>query len=73
MESAATLFHEPFRRPGWRTDRGRILVKYGRPSQRTVRAGDLDSSASELWEYESPRRVFFFVDDRGSGEFWLRT
>jgi GWxTD domain-containing protein len=73
MEAAATMFLEPFRRPGWRTDRGRILVKYGRPSQRTVRAGDLDASASELWEYESPRRVFFFVDDRGSGEFWLRT
>jgi GWxTD domain-containing protein len=72
METAAALFREPFRRPGWRTDRGRILIEFGRPDRRTVRSGSFDGPASELWEYESPRRIFFFVDERGSGEFWLR-
>ena len=72
MEAAATLFLEPFRRPGWKTDRGRILLEFGPPTRRTVREGDLDATPSELWEYEAPRRVFFFVDERGSGEFWLR-
>ena len=37
-----------------------------------VRTGGFDGPASELWEYESPRRTFFFVDERGSGEYWLR-
>jgi GWxTD domain-containing protein len=72
METAASLFEEPFRRPGWRTDRGRILVRYGHPQRRTVRSADFEGPASELWEYDSPRRLFFFVDERGSGEFWLR-
>lgn len=72
METAASLFREPFRRPGWRTDRGRILIEFGAPDRRTVRAGGFDGPASELWEYDSPRRTFFFVDDRGSGEYWLR-
>lgn len=72
METAATLFDEPFRRPGWRTDRGQVFLKYGPPARRTVRPADFEGPASELWEYESPRRLFFFVDERGSGEFWLR-
>jgi GWxTD domain-containing protein len=72
MEAAASLFEEPFRRPGWRTDRGRILVRFGHPQRRTVRSADFEGPASELWEYDSPRRLFFFVDERGSGEFWLR-
>jgi GWxTD domain-containing protein len=72
MEAAATLFDEPFRRPGWRTDRGQIFLKHGRPARRTVRSADFEGPASELWEYDSPRRLFFFVDDRGTGEFFLR-
>jgi hypothetical protein len=66
------MFEEPFRKPGWRTDRGRILVRFGNPQRRTVRTADFEGPASELWEYDSPRRLFFFVDERGSGEFWLR-
>jgi GWxTD domain-containing protein len=72
MEAAATLFDEPFRRPGWRTDRGQIFLKHGPPVRRTVRSADFEGPASELWEYESPRRLFFFVDERGTGEFFLR-
>jgi GWxTD domain-containing protein len=70
VESACTLFVEPFRYPGWKTDRGRIWIRWGRPTRRTESAGDLDRPATEVWEYESPRRVFVFVD-RGSGEYWL--
>jgi GWxTD domain-containing protein len=70
LETASTNFVEPFRQPGWRTDRGRIWVRYGPPSRRTTSSGDFDRPATEVWEYDSPKRVFFFVD-RGSGEFWL--
>lgn len=72
MESAATLFLEPFRSPGWKTDRGQIMLKHGAPSRRSIRSADFDHPASEFWEYESPRRVFIFVDERGSGEYWIR-
>ena len=72
METSATLFQEPFRKPGWRTDRGKILLRHGPPDRRTVRPGDIDAPASEVWEYDAPRRVFHFIDEMGSGEFWLR-
>ncbi len=36
METAATLFREPFLRPGWRTDRGHIWMKFGEPAVRSV-------------------------------------
>ncbi|MFN8176490.1 MAG: GWxTD domain-containing protein [bacterium] len=70
VETATTLFVEPFRSPGWRTDRGRVWVRYGRPDRRSTSTGDFDRPGREVWEYDSPRRVFVFVD-RGSGEYWL--
>lgn len=72
MEAAASLFVEPFQRPGWKTDRGRVLLQYGVPSRRARHSADFDRPASEVWEYESPRRTFLFIDIQGSGEFWLR-
>jgi GWxTD domain-containing protein len=73
MEAAATWFDEPFRRPGWKTDRGRVLLQYGQPDRRTVLSADLEGPAREIWEYDAPRQVFLFVDERGAGEFWLRS
>lgn len=70
VEAATTLFIEPFRSPGWRTDRGRVWLRYGRPDRRTASTGDFDRPGREVWEYDSPRRVIVFVD-RGSGEYWL--
>ncbi len=72
MELAATWFVEPFRHPGWRTDRGRVLLEYGRPARRSVRGADFERPAAEVWEYDAPRRTFYFVDVQGTGEFWLR-
>jgi GWxTD domain-containing protein len=73
MEAAATWFDEPFRRPGWKTDRGRVLLRHGQPDRRTVMGADLEGPAREIWEYDAPRQVFLFVDERGAGEFWLRS
>lgn len=69
IELASTLFVEPFRRPGWRTDRGRVLLEHGEPPRRSVRPATDQSPASEFWEYDEPRRRFVFVDLRNSGEF----
>jgi GWxTD domain-containing protein len=73
MEAAATWFDEPFRRPGWKTDRGRVLLLHGQPDRRTVMTAGLEGPAREVWEYDAPRQVFVFVDERGAGEFWLRS
>jgi GWxTD domain-containing protein len=71
MEEANTAFDEPFRRPGWTTDRGRISLRFGRPENRIVREGDFSGPAAEIWEYFHPRRTFVFVDHRGIGEYIL--
>ncbi len=70
LETTCTLFVEPFRQPGWKTDRGRTWLRYGPPDRRTSNAGEIDRPATEVWEYDAPRRVLVFVD-RGSGEYWL--
>lgn len=71
MEAASGAFHEPLRKPGWTTDRGRIFLRYGRPENRVLREGDFNGPPVEIWEYFNPRRTFYFVDDRGIGEFVL--
>ncbi len=71
MESASQSFDEPLRRPGWTTDRGRILLRYGKPDSRIVREGDFNGAPAEIWEYFDPRRTFVFIDERGIGDYVL--
>ena len=73
MESANASFDEPLRRPGWTTDRGRILLRHGPPESRIVREGDFNGAPAEIWEYFNPRRTFVFIDERAIGEFLLST
>jgi GWxTD domain-containing protein len=72
IELAATMIGEPFQN-GWKTDRGRVLLKHGRPDRRAAREAGFDAPASEVWEYDSPPRVFVFVDIHGTGEFSLQS
>jgi GWxTD domain-containing protein len=60
-------------RPGWLTDRGRIYILFGPPSQResSSSAGDTRGRCRELWYYRNFPVVFL---DRGcTGTFMLET
>jgi len=60
-------------RPGWLTDRGRIYILFGPPTQRepSSPAGDTRGRCQELWYYQSFPVVFL---DRGcTGTFMLET
>jgi len=60
-------------RPGWLTDRGRIYVLFGPPTERqtTTPAGDVRGRCQELWYYRDFPVVFI---DRGcTGTFMLET
>ena len=60
-------------RPGWLTDRGRIYILFGPPTQRqaTTPAGDPRGRCQELWYYRDFPVVFL---DRGcTGTFMLET
>lgn len=57
--------------PGWRSDMGRIYIKYGPPDQIETRASSTETWAVELWYYNQPYRRFVFADKEGFGRYVL--
>ncbi len=74
MEYANAQFAESGRnaRPGWKTDRGRVFVKYGRPDERNPFPAGQRAPAFEIWRYTQGRpRFFIFADQNNFGNFRL--
>ncbi len=57
--------------PGWRTDMGRIYIKYGPPDQVESRPFQGSIPGVEVWTYNRPLRRFWFEDREGFGRFVL--
>ena len=61
--------------PGWQTDRGRVLVKYGSPIAIEPHLYDIDMKPYEVWQYNNipgeGQSVFVFADRNGFGQFEL--
>jgi GWxTD domain-containing protein len=58
--------------PGWRTDRGRIFVKYGEPDELLRRPQSGPTRPYEVWKYTRGRlRKFVFYDETGIGNYAL--
>ena len=56
---------------GWRSDRGRIHVKYGPPGQIGARSALAGTARVEVWTCGRPLRRFVFEDRGGFGRFGL--
>ena len=56
---------------GWRSDRGRIYIKYGQPEEIESRPSRLDGLAVEVWTYLDLGLRFVFVDYDGFGRYEL--
>ncbi|MDZ7262473.1 MAG: GWxTD domain-containing protein, partial [candidate division KSB1 bacterium] len=56
---------------GWKTDRGRIYVRYGQPDCIIHNPYQIPSKSFEVWEYEPQNLRFIFVDETGFGEYRL--
>jgi GWxTD domain-containing protein len=56
---------------GWRSDQGRIYVKYGAPDQIETRPATTQSPQLEIWYYSQPYRRFVFADREGFGRYVL--
>ena len=57
--------------PGWRSDRGRVYIRYGTPD-RIERASDTRNQGEyEIWRYFGIGRVFVFYDMFGLGDYRL--
>lgn len=63
------------RREGWKTDRGRVILKYGQPTSVTPRLYERDAYPHDIWTYNNipgeGQALFVFVDRDGFGEFRL--
>jgi GWxTD domain-containing protein len=57
--------------PGWRSDMGRIYIKFGPPDQIESRPSSATSPQLEIWYYNQPYRRFVFGDREGFGRFTL--
>jgi GWxTD domain-containing protein len=60
---------------GWSTDRGRVVLEYGYPSQVNPTFFDSESLPHETWTYDNipgaGQALFVFVDRLGFGDFEL--
>ncbi len=56
---------------GWETDRGKIYLKYGQPSDVERNVKQINIPPYEIWYYQKLQRRFIFEDKSGTGEFKL--
>jgi GWxTD domain-containing protein len=58
---------------GWRTDRGRVIIVYGKPDEIERNPSALDSQPYEIWYYYSLEggAQFIFADISGNGSYEL--
>jgi GWxTD domain-containing protein len=58
---------------GWKSDRGRIYIKYGPWEERTDQTHPAEGTAFDIWHYRSVRGgyYFVFVDARAVSDFRL--
>ena len=68
----ADQYYSTINREGWLTDRGSIYIRWGEPDQIDRYPFELGRKPYQIWYYYSQRRQFYFVDDRGDGDFQLQ-
>jgi len=57
--------------PGWKTDRGFVLLRHGHPDRIERSTHTVDQPSVEVWFYDDAGERFRFVDDLGMGDYRL--
>lgn len=58
--------------PGWKSDRGRIVIKFGIPNEVERFPAETDARPHEVWYYyREGRKKFIFADIEGQGRYEL--
>ncbi|MDH3214912.1 MAG: GWxTD domain-containing protein [Candidatus Krumholzibacteria bacterium] len=57
--------------PGWRSDRGKIYIRYGEPDEIDVRSDPYVQGQYLIWRYYEDNLTFVFYDRFGLGEYIL--
>lgn len=69
VKRAGAMFHGEGR-PGWLTDRGRIYILFGPPSERLTYPMDASGYCREVWYYGSFPVIF--IDEQCQGSYTMR-
>jgi GWxTD domain-containing protein len=56
---------------GWRSDMGRIYIRYGSPDTIEQHPASATMAATEVWFYNQPYRRYIFADREGFGRYTL--
>ncbi len=58
---------------GWKTDRGRVYILFGKPDEVEYHTHELDTRPYEIWYYDALDGgvIFVFVDRNGYGDYRL--
>lgn len=57
---------------GWTSDRGRVLIKYGMPTNIESHQSEPNTVPYEIWTYQLEKNYFFvFADRRATGKYTL--
>ena len=73
VNEANLLYKQGFME-GWKTDRGRIYITYGKPSEIEAHPNEADSKGYEIWTYEAIQggAICVFAErEIGSGTYYL--
>lgn len=70
VDYAIQNFSTLVKKNGALTDRGRIFVKFGQPAN-IERTSNGDNKIVEIWAYNNPKVKYYFVDNKGIGDFEL--
>lgn len=57
--------------PGWKSDRGRVYIVYGRPDEIERHTMEIGLKPYEIWYYYNSNHRFYFVDESGYGDYRL--
>lgn len=57
--------------PGWKTDRGQVLIMHGYPDDTRRQTFSFDNEPWEIWYYYRIGRQFIFIDKTGFGDYEL--
>lgn len=71
MEEAKNLYSAPMAPNGWDSDRGRILLQYGKPDGIERYFQEFNKKPYEIWLYTQRSYQFVFVDRTQTGTFNL--
>jgi GWxTD domain-containing protein len=58
-------------RPGWRTDRGKVYIRYGKPDKIEKTPDRTDQGEYEVWTYYRSGHTFVFFAQYAGGEYRL--